>query len=689
MSWILRFVLAAFFALPLATQFLPSDEPAPVATITGRIASDVDGSPVANVEVHLIDPQTPDDEIVAAMTDGSGLYTVTQTISNTWKIRFVPTSPEPGLESFYIPEYYNDVYMLAEAELITAEVGAVTPNINAWLATKGQVSGRVTDDATGKPIAGVKVAYYYPGGENTTYLPQTNYQGVYTLGTGLEGAIRLKFIPPTTKAYAIEYYNNSNSHANAEVVNVSKDRPITGIDVALIKGGQIKGIVTSSKYNALLEDPQVLVLDDAGVVLQVGNRYIMDESEFEPLGHYTAPNLPPGDYQLQFTAKHHRPSSQSIHLSEGEVIAGINAQLIYSPTVVSIATSPALPNTILLAFDGDPTPVSTHDGGQSWQVAASTPWVMDPSAFQSPDRDHFFEFYMSAGIALRGKPGEGTRLLIAEDLFGGNNNTHSAVFRSGDFGRSWAIAEVDRAGAATTYQFHPLDMAVSPPNPSKFYLLYYSYLLTSDNAGVSWRDITTVDNRTLLYLTGIAVSPSIADRLYVLSNSQWLQSNDAGSHWDAKNFPVESLILDGKNKNYLYGWRVQNESDSHFGMRSKDGGDSWADWQHQPCTYAGYEEAGQLVASPVQSELLYLRCDNDPINGLYRSEDGGDNWTQLGHESGHWLAIDYGVPGRILFAKAGGLWASSDKGETWQVLLSEYRAFANQIHLPTVVRSEP
>ncbi len=70
------------------------------------------------------------------------------------------------------------------------------------------------------------------------------------------------------------------------------------------------------------------------------------------------------------------------------------------------------------------------------------------------------------------------------------------------------------------------------------------------------------------------------------------------------------------------------------------------------------------MAHPTKSRILFLLCSS----GLYRSSDAGDHLSLLSSTQEGFLAPDYGVPGRILWARSDGLWASTDDGDHWQLL---------------------
>jgi hypothetical protein len=188
----------------------------------------------------------------------------------------------------------------------------------------------------------------------------------------------------------------------------------------------------------------------------------------------------------------------------------------------------------------------------------------------------------------------------------------------------------------------------------------------------------------VLTIQSVVVSPHVEDRLYAHDEGyRWFRSDDGGESWTLEAFSLLDLQLDAEDAETLYGvgnpFAVYGHT-LYWGQRSEDGGATWRNWEEQPCPlgYAG------LVAHPTESEVLFLRCDT----GLYRSHNGGDAWEQLSNHPGSMLAPDYGVPGRLLWAKDDGLWASTDEGDSWQVLMPNYASASAQaqilLYLPSV-----
>ncbi len=674
------------------------------AIMSGRVAEVFGDYPLSGVEIHLINPLSPGEPIVAAITDQSGYYTVTQLLTGTWIVRFVPRD----LNANYLAEYYNDVYDIEDATPITLNASTHIANIDASLSYVGQVNGRVTADADGAPIANVQVARVHAATGMDELYATTDSSGVYTLTSYQNEPFILRFDPPDGSPYAVEYYNDKDTLSEADSVVGLADR-VLHLETSLGIGGAIMGTVRSSWLDKPLEWPFVKVFTADGELVQSGGKF-SDDPDMQHLvagpGSYGIFNLAPGQYRLRYQAERHRPTSYPtlITVEAGKTTPNIDVRLVISPEVISIATSPFTPKTILITLRHDPKPLITLDGGVSWQILPSTTWLEDEDEYASPDRYQYTAIV--AGIVPRSEAGTGARLLIAagRSLYS-DNGLRTGIYRSGDNGQSWAESPIDlplTEGDCLESQFRT--PATPLTEPANIYLINrcitsgFSRLLVSQDYGVSWRDVTTIDARTLLLRAASRVvpSPQVAGELYIYDGtSQWYRSRDRGLHWQTVAFPLESLVINTDNANLMAGWTSRHNAPyTRIGKRSEDGGATWRDWVQQPCPTSFLEEPPQLIAHPTEANVLFLRCDNIETPGIYRSDSYGDFWKRLTKDPGQLLAMDYGAgePGiagskaaRVLWAKDDGLWASADLGETWHLLLPEYRSGSAPLYLPTVI----
>jgi hypothetical protein len=107
--------------------------------------------------------------------------------------------------------------------------------------------------------------------------------------------------------------------------------------------------------------------------------------------------------------------------------------------------------------------------------------------------------------------------------------------------------------------------------------------------------------------------------------------------------------------------------------RSLDGGNTWG---HYLMT-SSYGTGNAVVLDPSNSNIIYVggqyrNLTGDYIGGLFKSEDGGSSWTEIGTTSFNqeWmqitsLAIDPVSPNKILAGTNDGIYISDDSGSSW------------------------
>lgn len=344
------------------------------------------------------------------------------------------------------------------------------------------------------------------------------------------------------------------------------------------------------------------------------------------------------------------------------------------PTAIQLAASPALPNVLMASLKvGDKLlpPMFSVDGGHGWQPMPTVPWVEVAN--------------LDLDIVIAARPDGSARYLVAvsgsEDAPGGVRGSKVGVYRTGDNGQTWTREATPGELYPCLYHWYVdyTDFTISLSDPQRLYASYQVTgiaqclmelpilvelrgTLASNDGGVHWIDMSNIQD--------VVASPLNPLTLYAHNSAGFLQSGDGGQTWAPKAFPIAVLVLDSKNPAILYGL------DSSGGKRSTNGGATWTPWAKQPC--AGAIE--QLLPYPIATRVLFARCDT----GLYRSRSGGDDWTRLAQVAGQVLAADYGHPGRLLWARDDGLWASNDAGDTWRLLTASF--YPVRIYSPLIRR---
>ncbi len=244
--------------------------------------------------------------------------------------------------------------------------------------------------------------------------------------------------------------------------------------------------------------------------------------------------------------------------------------------------------------------------------------------------------------------------------------------------------------------------------PSTFYMgACGGGVWKTTNYGSTWTCVTDG-----FFATGsigaIRVADSDPDVIYVATGSDGLRSNviigkgvykstDAGKTWTLlgleKTGNCGAVLIHPDDPDLVYVAAIGNPfaPNSERGVyRTKDGGRTW----EKVLFISDKTGAVDLEFAPDDPNTIYAsmwRAERKPWTiisgsmegGVYRSVDGGDNWTQLtsglprGLRGKSDLAVSAADPNRVYVLmeapeKEGGLYRSDDRGETW-VQVTDYQ----------------
>ena len=175
----------------------------------------------------------------------------------------------------------------------------------------------------------------------------------------------------------------------------------------------------------------------------------------------------------------------------------------------------------------------------------------------------------------------------------------------------------------------------------------------SVDAGVTWEHLGLVESQNI---SRIRVHPEDCDVAWVGAFGQHSADNpergvfkttDGGESWDLTLFKSEKagvvdLVLDPNDSDVLYAavWEAWRKS---WGMssggfdsglwKSTDGGDNWSDIT----ATLGLEPAGPIgkigvAVSGANSDRVWVIVEHDEQGGVYRSDDAGESWEQVNDE---------------------------------------------------------
>ena len=217
------------------------------------------------------------------------------------------------------------------------------------------------------------------------------------------------------------------------------------------------------------------------------------------------------------------------------------------------------------------------------------------------------------------------------------------IFKSTDGGKNWVFASFG------IKNWYGMQLATHPEDPDTIFTTTNGGVYKSTNAGESWKLIGSselCDDEDVgggnCHYHGIIIEKEAPFKVLVGSGGdQYAKegvgltgSEDSGESWRnsddgfVRDVHVSKLIIDPNNNNVFYA-TTQGETeytdkvgDGAGVFKSTDRGNNWS----QINNGLNSLETNVLVVDPNDSETLYLGTDDD---GIYKSENGGENWEKL------------------------------------------------------------
>lgn len=174
----------------------------------------------------------------------------------------------------------------------------------------------------------------------------------------------------------------------------------------------------------------------------------------------------------------------------------------------------------------------------------------------------------------------------------------------------------------------------------------------TENAGKSWKQMGLENSR---HIPRIRVHPKNHNIVYaaVLGNIYKptqergvYKSTDGGNSWRKTLFANENagavdLIMDPNNPRILYAstWNIQRTpyslssgGDGSALWKSTDSGESWKEISKNKGFPSDTLGIIGVTVSPVNSDRVWAIIENKEKGGVYRSDDGGETWTNINSE---------------------------------------------------------
>jgi hypothetical protein len=239
---------------------------------------------------------------------------------------------------------------------VTAFIAIVSPSrIMAWLAgmfavfalapvsalgATGEITGRVTDAATGVGIANVSVSVFGPAGSYGGST-MTDSGGRYTVAGLATGKYTVGFSSGPGGNYIAQFYDGKSSIGSADLVAVTAGSSTPGIDAALSPvlppvttvTGSISGTVTNAATGGAVAGIDVTVYSSVGSATTA--------TTTDGAGRYTISGLAPGTCLVGFAGtgfvtqfyngKSTLASANPLSIRAASITTGINAAMVSAP----------------------------------------------------------------------------------------------------------------------------------------------------------------------------------------------------------------------------------------------------------------------------------------------------------------------------------------------------------------------
>jgi len=326
-------------------------------------------------------------------------------------------------------------------------------------------------------------------------------------------------------------------------------------------------------------------------------------------------------------------------------------------------------------------------------ILSSQAQKVPATAYQELDYRMIGPFRASRTVGGTGVPGHPNL------FFAGVNN--GGVWKTDDYGRTWEPIFDDAPTGSVG------DVAVFPPNPDIIYVgsgegLHRPDLGVGDgifkttNGGKTWQHIGLED---IQQVGRLIVHPTNSDIVYVAglghpygANEQRgvFKTTDGGDTWEKilyidQNTGAIQVEFDPNNPEVLYAdmwehregpWENARFSGTKSGLyKSTDAGASWKQLTGGlPGVEQGVGRIGVGIA-PSNSQILYASVDARQNGGIYKSTDGGENWTLVNTQRRLWgrggdfaeIKVHPKNPDRIYVGNVAS-YTSGDGGKSWMSL---------------------
>ncbi len=193
------------------------------AALTGTLTEQGTGAPIAGALVVALN--AADFRLArSGFTDNNGAYNLNVAVGGSYKLAFIDPTGRHNME------WHNNQPNTGLGNATT--VIAPTATNAALDATGGALTGTITDQTNGAPIANTIILAIGPTG--ITGATTTAPNGTYTIAGLTPGTYRVAFVDPTGN-HTVEYFDDKPDFPTANTLNITAANTLTGVDATLAR----------------------------------------------------------------------------------------------------------------------------------------------------------------------------------------------------------------------------------------------------------------------------------------------------------------------------------------------------------------------------------------------------------------------------------------------------------------------
>lgn len=252
-----------------------------------------------------------------------------------------------------------------------------------------------------------------------------------------------------------------------------------------------------------------------------------------------------------------------------------------------------------------------------------------------------------------------------EHWAGGFGYAGVGIYKTTNGGDSWSLIADLTSVNSTSFQ----RIAVNPTNPDHVYAAGQGGLFETVDGGTTWTRIENANHSDVLF------RPDNADIRYRAVNGGLVYKwNIASGTWEEKSAGLPGpngrirLAISKSNPLVLYA-RLSSPAEVY---KTIDGGENWTYAGNPDGTVSYVAYCNAIAVDPTDPDIAYAGSVN-----LYKTIDGGANWNMIMywgywetqpayHADQHDLIFDPTDANTIFLANDGGISKSSDGGTNWK-----------------------